>query len=1133
MNRLQSSIAVLVALAVDGCGSDSSIKSYEMELTLPTYQVGRPDPNPRFYSGRAYQGAQGRVYPYPLLDQLSDDRVEKPYKLVYLENEYVKVGVLPEIGGRVFEARDKTNEYDFLYRQHVIKPALIGMLGAWISGGIEWNFPHHHRSRSFMPMDYALVEEPDGSHTVWLTELEFRQRMQFTVGITLHPGKSYFEATIKPYNGTPLAQSFLYWANPAVHAGPGYQVIFPPRTQFAAYHGKNDFAEWPIARGPYRGIEYDSVDLSWWRNHPSPISFFAWNYEADFLAGYDHERDAGVVYFANHHIAPGKKLWEWGPGPQGRMWDRLLTDEDGPYIELMAGAYSDNQPDYSWLQPYESKLVKQYWYPIRGIGGVKNATLDAAVNLELQDGIVTLGFHTTSKHDSAVIRLQNADSLLFQTSLSIDPANPYLGRVALPVETDVSALRASLSVAGNELVGYQMSEPPDTPMPEAVTPPAPPAEIHSVEELYLVGQRLEQFHNPSLDATDYYEEALRQDPAHSRSSIALGIGRLKEGRLEDAAALLQTALQRLTAAYTSPKDGEAFYYFGLTQQLLHRYDDAYNAFYRATWSAAFHAAAYYRLAQIDCVRGDFNTALDHLNRSIETNAKNSNALNLRAAVLRGLGRYKDAAAQAQLALDDSPLSIWTLHELLRAQIGMRSVREASRTEQRLVARRLAKFRLDEHAKPWHEAQAWLDAQPFLETASEYATAGLWDEALSVLAVLTDGRLETTATTYPLAYYWIGFLLGQLEAHDAAAAAYAEARSKKAEYCFPSRLETATVLREALRHNPSDPLARYCLGNLLYDWQPEAAVSEWQTADSIGTTIPTVYRNLSRAYVEQDQDIRKATTTMLQAVELDQTDPRLYYELDLLLQAGGVLPVERLRILEGRSQTIAGHNDALGRQVVLLTQLQRYDEAIELMKTHHFRRWEGLGNIHATYVDALLLRAAEKLGAGQFEAALSDYESALEYPANLEVAESYSGGRSAEVYYLMGEAYSVVNDSAEAKRHYELAATAARGAGGSALDYYQGMALRKLGQNREADRLIDALINHARERLSLLQSGSSLEFFAKFGTRRSLSEQTADAYYLLGLGYLGRGDRASARAMFYQALEQNPSHLWARARIVEN
>ncbi len=1121
-----------LALAVAGCGSDSTVTAHEVEMTLPTYKAGTPDPNPRFYSGSAYQGAQGRVYPYPMLDQLTDERVDIPYKMLYLENEYVRVGVLPEIGGRVFEAVDKTNEYDFLYRQHVIKPALIGMLGAWISGGIEWNFPHHHRSRSFMPMDYTIVEQANGAKTIWLTELELRQRMQFTVGITVYPGKSYFEATIKPFNRTPLVQSFLYWANPAVHVSPAYQVIFPPSTEWATYHSKNDFSRWPTADDAYRGIEYENVDLTWWENHPTPISFFAWNYEDDFLAGYDHEQDAGVVYFANHHIAPGKKLWQWGPSPQGSLWDLILTEDDGPYIELMAGAYSDNQPDYSWLQPYEAKFIRQYWYPIRGIGGVKNATLEAAVNLEVSEGIATIGFYSTSRHAGATVQLMAADSVLFQANVSIDPARPYVTDVELPVGIDPSQLRASLIAGERELVSYQHVQPQGSPRPETVRPPLPPRDVPTVEQLYLTGQRLEQFHNPSVDATQYYEEALRRDPGDSRSNVALGLRYLRNGLLDPAERHFVTALNRVTTGYTSPGDGAAYYYVGLTRQLLHQYDDAYDALYRATWSNAYHAAAYYRLAQIDCLRGDFATANEHLDRSIATNTTNRNALNLRAAVLRRLGRGEAAVRQASAVLEENPLDVWALFELQQARESIGAARDARRAEERLLTRRLTKLSLQDHSKPWHEAEAWLDAQPFMETAAEYGAAGMWADAVGILSVLTEGRRGGAVTTYPMVYYYAAYYMAQLENEEATAALYQSAMTQDADYCFPLRLEAVEILRTAQQQNPADALAHFCLGNLLYETQADVAVREWRVADSLGTSIATVYRNLARAYVELQQDVPKAMLTMERALELDPDDPRLYYELDLLYEAAGVSPSERLAVLEQAGETVVGHNDAFGRQVVLLAQLGRYDEAIELMRTHHFRRWEGLGNIHTTYIDAHLLRARQHLINGRFSDAIGDYESALEYPANLEVAEPYAGGREGQVYYLMGNAYAMAGDTTEALHHYELAATAKRPSGRSVLDYYQGMALRRLGRQEQAHQLFNALLGHARNRLTSLQTGSSLEFFTKFGSRRSLNEQRAAAYYLLGLGFLGNRDLLSARAMLYQTLEYDPNHLWAREQLVQ-
>ena len=286
--------------------------------------------------------------------------------MVYLENEYIKIGILPELGGKIFEAIDKTNGYDFIYHQHVIKPALIGLLGAWISGGIEWDIPHHHRATSFLPMQYRVEENPDGSKTVWVGELELRDRMDWAVGVTLYPGKSYLEAPVPhdqpharcrtPCSASPTSRST---------SNDNYQVIFPPSTQFVTYHGKRDFTTWPIATTRFNGADFTAgVDVSWYKNHSDANSMFAWNYQDDFFAGYDHGKNAGIHEHRRPQRGSRQEVLDLGQRPARPCGRTILTDSDGPYIELMVGAYSDNQPDYSWLQPYETRTWTQYWYPV-------------------------------------------------------------------------------------------------------------------------------------------------------------------------------------------------------------------------------------------------------------------------------------------------------------------------------------------------------------------------------------------------------------------------------------------------------------------------------------------------------------------------------------------------------------------------------------------------------------------------------------------------------------------------------------------------------------------------------------------------------------------------------------------------
>ncbi len=299
--------------------AQQTVKIWEEPLTIPTYLVDAPDKNPMFFQHQSYQGASRVIYPYALNDNITDKKEDRTYKALYLENEYIKLCVLPELGGRLFYAIDKTNGYDIFYHQHVIKPANIGMTGAWISGGIEFCVFHHHRASTFLPVDYTLTKNDDGSATIWIGETEPRQRMKWTFGISLHPGKSYLEVDGRLINCTENTNSILYWANVATHVNENYQVIFPPTTNFAMFHAKNSFSHWPITKEVYNHKEYykDGVDASWWKNHPEAVSFFAYDIKEGFLAGYDYGKDAGTMHVCNPHIVKGAKLWEWGPGPQG------------------------------------------------------------------------------------------------------------------------------------------------------------------------------------------------------------------------------------------------------------------------------------------------------------------------------------------------------------------------------------------------------------------------------------------------------------------------------------------------------------------------------------------------------------------------------------------------------------------------------------------------------------------------------------------------------------------------------------------------------------------------------------------------------------------------------------------------
>jgi tetratricopeptide (TPR) repeat protein len=1105
------SIVVTALAAPPSAAGQGAVRAWEEQVTLPSYRLGPADLNPMFYTGASYQGAQRRIYPYPLMDHLTSQREEETFTALYLENEYVKLSILPEIGGRLFSAVDKTNGYDFFYRQHVIKPALIGMLGAWISGGVEWCVFHHHRNTTHMPVDYAIIENPDGSKTIWFGETERRHRMRWIIGITLRPGKSYLEATVKMFNRTAQPHSILYWANVAVHVNDDYQVIFPPSTQVATYHAKNDFVHWPIGRGRYHGHDYTDVDLSWWKNHPRSVSCFAWDLQEDFMGGYDHGKQAGVVHVGNHHVVCGAKLWEWAPGS---IWDtQVLTDADGPYAELMVGAFSDNQPDYSWIKPYEVKTFKQCWYPIRDIGGFKKANLDAAVNLQLQDGKARVGFHVTSEFQGAKASLTAGERILFDETVDVAPAQPFRRQVAVPARIEETDLNVSLATAdGRTLIAYRPAEHGDIKdLPDVVTPPPAPKEIETIEQLYLTGLRIEQIHNPSVDPLDYYEEALRRDPDDSRTNTIVGVNYNKRGLYAKAEEHLRRAVARVSAEYTRPGNTEAHYQLGLALKGQGRFDEAYDAFYRATWDYAFHSAGYCQLAALSCRRGEYRQALEQIDRALATNGLNTKALNVKAAILRRLGRPDEAGKIAQNVLSADPLDLFALNEL---HLALRESGSRAEAEKML--------------RPVHR-KTRRDAQPYLELAADYMECGFWDEAISVLSRPLADKSHA-ASTHPMVHYYLGYLHEQNGQHEKAAQYYASAARMPSDYCLPFRLESIGVLEAALEADPNDARAYYYLGNLLYDVQPERAVSLWRESIARDDTLAIVHRNLGWAASRLENDPQKAIAHYEKALSLMRDDARHYLELDDLYERANTPPERRLAMLERNERLVQQRKPLLIRQIALLTQVGQYQKAIDLLADNQFYVSEGGGReLHDAYVDAHLLRGLEYARQGNHDKALEHFQRASEYPDNLALERPQNDRRAPQVAYYTAIGLAATGRTEEAMDSFRKSARQEVPADWLEARYYQLLSLRKLGRTEESDEILEALIASGARGLA---GDGQVDFFAKFGEQETRQTRRADAHYVLGLGLVRQGQVDEAKNQFEQAINYNAGHTWARHQLSE-
>lgn len=1216
--------------------SSTKVRAWRERITLPTYLPAAPDRKPMFLEKRVYQGSSGRVYPLPFTDRIAEAPTPRRWRAVWIENEYLRVLVLPEIGGRIHRILDQTNGYDLVYYQPVIKPALVGLAGPWISGGIEFNWPQHHRPATFMPVDTAIERSPDGSVTVWCSDHDPMARMKGMHGVCLHPGRASLELKVRVCNRTPLVQTFLWWANVATRVHEAYQSFFPPDVYCVADHARRSMSEYPLAEGVYYGVdygergrrgipphevpaqfvpphchdaarpgnsgraaaaaslpEYAANDLSFYANIPVPTSYMCMGSKEDFFGGYDHRAQAGIVHIASHHISPGKKQWTWGNHDFGRAWDRNLTDaaaggEPAPYIELMAGVYTDNQPDFSFLQPGETKSWTQYWYPIQKIGPAQQANVDAAVSLRLTKARFQIGIAVTRRFRRAVVRLERADgSAAAEWDASLVPGTPFLldsPQPPLPWKEGHTILRV-LDREGAEIITCQPRPRTRGKLPAPATEPPAPEEIASADELFVTGLHLDQYRHATRCPTLYWREALRRDPLDARCNHAMGLWHLKRGEFAVAETHFRRAIERLTRRNANPTDGEPFYHLGLclrwqaeamvefevrSSELL---SAAYDAFYKATWNQAWAGAAFHALAEIDCHRQDWRRALEHLDRSLRFDTDNLRARDLKVLVLRRLagtggsrskpandpGREAGSLLRATLKLD--PLDWW--------------------------ARHLAGKSLE------------CDAQTVLDLALDYAGAGFLAEAIELLEACgtrlaslrqrqcvgrgrgrkadTEGPAAGQAAAAfptdprdlgaePLVHYYLGWLQARLGEPQVALGEFRQAAALPPDYCFPSRLQEIAIFEAAMALNPEDARARYHLGNLLYDRRRhEEGIRLWQRSAKLNPNFSIVWRNLGIGLFNIRHQPARARAAYERACRADPSDARLLYERDQLWKRLGEKPEERLRELEARLELVRRRDDLSVELCALYNRTGRHAEALALVSSRHFQPWEGgeggplgqwvrshlalgrtalqrlsvvdgtrggrRGKVGRTKVGRLVGDASRR---ELLASAIAHFQDALTAPGNLGESRHLLANQS-DVHYWLGCAHEASGDRQQARHHWRAAATVQGDfqemstRSFSEMTFFSALGRARLGRRARSEKLFTELLAYARQ---LQQGEARIDYFATSLPTMLLFEddlqfrQKTTALFLEAQARLGLNQKARARALLRTVLERDPNHAFA-------
>ncbi len=1086
------------------------VKAWREIVTIPTYEVGKAEKNPIFLEKRVYQGSSGVVYPYPVIESIADEPTPKEWQAVWLENEYIKVMVLPELGGRIQMAYDKVKQRHFVYYNHVIKPALVGLCGPWISGGIEFNWPQHHRPSTYSPVDSLIVENEDGSVTVWVNEMERMFHQKGAAGFTLRPGCAYLEIQGRVSNRTPLPQTFLWWANPAVEVNDQYQSVFPPDVNAVFDHGKRAVSSFPIATGTYYKMDYSAgVDISNYRNIPVPTSYMAVNSKYDFEGGYENDSHGGMLHVASHHFSPGKKQWTWGNGDFGRAWDRNLTEptpgpspregEFRPYIELMAGVYTENQPDFTWLMPYEEKQFVQYFMPYREVGMVKQASKDFIINLTPDPSptgegrSVTFKVLATSKQEVRIVLRHDNGEVYYDKVVTLSPEEVF----QQTVDVKGTKMDSLLLTVGN----LQWHAEPDEirPIPDAAEAALPPEDTKTNDQLYLTGLHLEQYRHATWSALDYYEEALRRDPNDVRCLNQTGLWYLRRGRFDKAEPYLRKAVKIWQKRNPNPYDGEAIFNLALCLKYQRRTQEAYELFWKSTWNKAWADAGYFEAACISVSQGRYDDALDELGRCLIFNSCNHKARALKAAVLR---LQQDSKQKGGLQMGSSR----ELNErlaLIKESLQLDRFNYGIRYEQYLLTK--DKDVLKEMTEMMHG-----NVYNYHELALDYAQAGLRQECIDIL--------KLCKTKHPLTYYYIGW--AQLGLGDAVAAndAFEQAEKVDSYCCFPNRLEDVIVLTMAKTINPDGARAPYYLGCLYYDKrQYDVAIENWELSARLDPQFPTVWRNLALARFNKQDRREEALAYMERAFSLDKKDARVLMELDQLYKRLQKPHQERLNFLQQYPKLIQQRDDLVLEEITLLNQLGRYEEAKAKLDAHKFHPWEGgEGKVSGQYQICRVELAKKSLtpdpsrkergvDSSAVDKATKLLEECLVYPPHLGEGKLYGAQDNDFLYFLGRYEEGTAGPTEPAAAMYYNDAKPDK-------IFYAGLCYRKLGQEDKARSLFHKLVNYGKQHIF---DHVTMDYFAVSLPDLLIWEDSLDTKnlihckYMLALGYLGLGDTEKA------------------------
>jgi tetratricopeptide (TPR) repeat protein len=956
----------------------TQVKVWQGTLTLPTYEEGLPDPNPPFdqYANNRFN------YPYTLRHNLTDRRTDHSWRALFLENEYLKCSVLPDMGGHLYSCTDKISGKPIFYENPSIKKAEVAYRGAWAAFGIEFNFPVSHNWVTASPVDFAFGQKNDGSASVQVGNIDRVYGMQWTVELILRPGSTVLEERVTLNNRSDVRHRFYWWNNAGVQVWDDSRIQYPMR--FAASHGFRDVQPWPM--------EADGTDLSIIKNHTKgPVSLFVHGSREPFMGVWNPHTNTGTVHYADYAQLPGKKIWSWGADADGLDWRKALSDNNSAYVEVQAGPFR-NQETYAFLEPRQTMSFSEFWMPAREIGGISRANLAGVVNLGRHDHKLVAALNVNQAVRGATLRISGGEQIIFEAKADLAPENTWAHEVANadPQQKYTFELRDDKQAV---LLRHTEGEYDWTPVEEIhVGPQASyriPESANRTEDDWIQLGHQQELNGRLLQAVQTYQDALTKFPESFQSRKAAGRLCASLLRFKEAKSYLDPVHAR------DATDAEASYYLAISYEGLGQNRNARESYEGAYRLPAFRGAAGLKLAELSAREGNLDLAqayLEEVSRIVPDDLRTAEAL---AAILKVAGKRPQSATLAQVWLGRFPQRYFLLEEVGKPDLH----------------------------------QLANDAERVLSVASEYMRLGLYSQALGVLsrsyppAVADESEPGALPpSTHPMVAYFRGYCrekAGQSGWDD-----FITASKLSTAYSFPNRAEDIAVLNAALRANPQDASAHYLLGTLYFSrGLTDDALNQWEQARKFNPQIPVLHASMGRALLHVKNSPEQALNVLQDGLRTDPQNVELYIGIDQALSLLRRPPQERVAALERYPDRAKMPSNLIYELILNLAESGEFDQAIALFHNRFFQRAEGGTNVREVWLEVQLQHATSLAQHGRCSEAVSIADHLGDQVPDL--GFTHDGleplVRSARIRYLMGNLYRTCNLPDKAKESFKHAA----------------------------------------------------------------------------------------------------------------